>query len=265
MEGKLIRAFARKELEELYGFDIIEKFDFGLRQHRPHVVKALRFLRPNGGDTYSGAWGAGSAALKQYLKLLKESELQNLEDNLRDYLERCKTIIIRMEENIVIEKVDKKLKKLETHELENLEDNLRGCLEQHKIITKGEQIKITRIDENLVIEKVGEKLKGLETHELKNLEDNLRKHFECQKVEQGEKIKISLENEILVIEKLGKDSNLLLGRLDRNKGWYGVNNIEEIADYLETHRVKRGLYAGKLEDDIYTCIFVGPPDSILRH
>ena len=84
--------------------------------------------------------------------------------------------------------------------------------------------------------------------------------------QEGEQIQIWIDDN-LVIEKLGKDSNPLLVRLDREKGWYGVNNIEEIANYLETYRLKRGFYSGELSEDnnSYICTFVGPPDTILRH
>ena len=169
--GKLIRAFAKQELDELYGFKVIQS-DFHPVGYRRHFVRALEFPEP-AGQEYSGAWGAGSAALEQYLKLLKEGELQNLEDKLREHLEKVRP-----------------------------------------------------------------------------------------DVREGVRIRIKVVEQHALIESLPDEENWTeLGRIK----WYGFNKIKDVADYLETHRVRRGLYAGKLEGDIYTCIFVGPPDSILRH
>ena len=86
--GKLVRAFAKEELNELYGFKVIQS-NFHPGQYCPHFVRALEFPEPTETthQEYGGAWGVGSAALEQYLQLLKEGELQKLEDKLRERLE----------------------------------------------------------------------------------------------------------------------------------------------------------------------------------
>lgn len=94
--GKLIREFARKELADLYGFDIIKSFDNTSKGSGPHYIRPLEFSSPNeieGEEKYTGAWGAGSAALDRYLNLLQQAELSGFEDKLR-LLSQGESIVI---------------------------------------------------------------------------------------------------------------------------------------------------------------------------
>lgn len=164
--GKLIREYSKRELEELYGLSI---------EISSHPVRSLKFPEfPQ--KERSGAWGAGSAALELYRDLLKQSELQVLENTLRTLLEESRRNV------------------------------------------------------------------------------NESKHIQ---------IEINEANDLVI----KSNEQTELTTLRHSNGWYGINKISDIADHLDTHRIKRGLYRGGIDikKNVYSCIFIGPPDSILRH
>lgn len=97
----------------------------------------------------------------------------------------------------------------------------------------------------------------LKNSELHQLEDTLRSLVVKNIITQGTRIEINIDN-------LNKKLHIKLPNSDCTVSCRFLE-IKDVGDFLDTHRVRRGLYRGEITDGIYSCIFVGPPDSILRH
>lgn len=87
--GKLVRAFARHELKEGYGYNVVEQFtqrrdrQRSLRLHGIYFPEPQRELEPHREMATSAAWGAGKAALELYRQRLNRNALLQLEEWLR--------------------------------------------------------------------------------------------------------------------------------------------------------------------------------------
>ena len=100
--GKLIREFARLELNNLYGISI----DRGKSKSSAINLRAVRrlfFPEPKIGEPFSAPWGAGSKALDWYIKLYQEQELQDLADKLHS---------LQLDDVILIEEVKEEKSRL---------------------------------------------------------------------------------------------------------------------------------------------------------
>lgn len=81
--GKLIRAFARHELREGYGYTVVESFEERRDRYRPLRLHGVYFPEPSRETLTSAAWGAGKAALELYQARYRQSELMRVEEWLR--------------------------------------------------------------------------------------------------------------------------------------------------------------------------------------
>ncbi len=81
--GQIVRAFARYELREAYGYNVVEVFKERRDRYRPLRLRGIYFPEPSRETLTSAAWGAGKAALELYKDKYKQSELLRLEEWLR--------------------------------------------------------------------------------------------------------------------------------------------------------------------------------------
>ena len=81
--GKLVREFARNELEEGYGYNVVDLFKDPHDRYRALRLHGIYFPEPQGETSTSAAWGAGKTALELYKKKFIERELLRLEEWLR--------------------------------------------------------------------------------------------------------------------------------------------------------------------------------------
>ncbi|MFO1430127.1 MAG: hypothetical protein U1F76_08315 [Candidatus Competibacteraceae bacterium] len=81
--GKLVRAFARHELREGYGYNVVEAFEERRDRYRPLRLRGIYFPEPSRETPTSAAWGAGKAVLELYKGKHRQSALLRLKEWVR--------------------------------------------------------------------------------------------------------------------------------------------------------------------------------------